>query len=81
MLSLDFQAFLPHMLERRSGHVVTIASVLGLVAADKISDYVASKFGQVGLDESLRAQFYLLGKDDPVAKKGVGPLKSDIVGL
>ena len=58
------------MLERRSGHIVTIASVLGLVAADKISDYVASKFGQVGLDESVKAQFYVLGKDDPVAKKG-----------
>ena len=64
------QAFLPHMLERRSGHIVTIASVLGLVAADRISDYVASKFAQVGLDESIKAHLYLKGKDDPVARKG-----------
>ena len=58
------------MLERKCGHIVTIASVLGLVAADKIADYVATKFGQVGLDESIKAQFYLLGKDDPFARKG-----------
>ncbi len=50
------RAFLPGMLERGSGHIVTVASAGGLVAAPKLSDYSASKFAAVGFDEALRME-------------------------
>ena len=50
------KAFLPGMIERRRGHVVTIASAGGLIGVPKLSDYSASKFAAVGFDESLRVE-------------------------
>ena len=49
-------AFLPGMIERDRGRVVTIASAAGLVGVAKQSDYSASKFAAVGFTESLRAE-------------------------
>lgn len=48
--------FLPEMLERDSGHVVTIASAGGLAATPRMTDYCSSKFAAVGFDESLRLE-------------------------
>ncbi|MFY9263174.1 MAG: SDR family oxidoreductase [Actinomycetaceae bacterium] len=50
------RAFLPGMLERDRGSVVTIASAAGLVGVARQTDYSASKFGAVGFAESLRAE-------------------------
>src|SRR5699024_8571434 len=50
------RAFLPDMLKRNRGHIVTIASAGGLVGISKLADYCASKFAAVGFDESLRAE-------------------------
>jgi all-trans-retinol dehydrogenase (NAD+) len=50
------KAFLPGMIERDSGHVVTIASAAGLIGVTGLADYSASKFAAVGFDESLRAE-------------------------
>jgi all-trans-retinol dehydrogenase (NAD+) len=50
------KAFLPGMIERGRGHVVTIASAGGLIGVPKLSDYSASKFAAVGFDESLRVE-------------------------
>lgn len=50
------RAFLPSMLERNSGHVVTIASAAGLAGTAKLTDYCSSKFAAVGFDESLRLE-------------------------
>jgi all-trans-retinol dehydrogenase (NAD+) len=50
------RAFLPGMLERDSGHVVTIASAAGLAGTSKLTDYCSSKFAAVGFDESLRVE-------------------------
>lgn len=47
------QQFLPAMSSRGSGHVVEIASIMGNVGVPRMSDYVASKFGVVGLYETL----------------------------
>lgn len=50
------RAFLPGMLERGQGHIVTIASAGGLVGTARLTDYCASKFAAVGFDESLRLE-------------------------
>ncbi|KAG8957666.1 hypothetical protein FRC03_009923, partial [Tulasnella sp. 419] len=48
------RAFLPEMIQQKSGHVVTVSSILGLAAAAQMSDYCASKAALVALHESLR---------------------------
>lgn len=48
--------FLPAMLARNSGHIVTIASAAGIVGIAKMTDYSASKHAAVGFDESLRLE-------------------------
>lgn len=48
------KAFLPEMMKAGTGHVVTIASLAGLLGVQKLADYCASKFAAVGFDESLR---------------------------
>uniref|UniRef100_A0AAX7UDL2 Short-chain dehydrogenase/reductase 3 n=1 Tax=Astatotilapia calliptera TaxID=8154 RepID=A0AAX7UDL2_ASTCA len=45
------KAFLPRMKEQNHGHIVTVASALGLFST--ACDYCASKFGAVGFHESL----------------------------
>src|SRR5206468_4187757 len=48
------RAFLPHMIERGSGHIVNTGSIAGLIAlTGEGAPYVASKFAVVGLSESL----------------------------
>jgi all-trans-retinol dehydrogenase (NAD+) len=50
------KAFLPSMIERNSGHIVTIASASGLIGVARLADYAASKWAAIGFDESLRAE-------------------------
>jgi all-trans-retinol dehydrogenase (NAD+) len=50
------KAFLPGMIEKGRGHLVTIASASGLIGVPKLSDYGASKWAAVGFDESLRME-------------------------
>ena len=50
------RAFLPDMIARNTGHVVTVASAGGLIGTAKLADYCASKFAAVGFDESIRAE-------------------------
>jgi len=48
--------FLPHMLERGSGHIVNTASIAGLVGwKDPSIPYTATKFAIVGVSEGLAA--------------------------
>ncbi|MDR2052140.1 MAG: SDR family oxidoreductase [Treponema sp.] len=47
------KAFLPGMLKRNSGHLVTIASAAGLIGITGLVDYSASKFGAFGYHEAL----------------------------
>jgi len=47
------RAILPEMKERRSGDIVNISSSAGLKGAPLTSAYSASKFGLIGMSESL----------------------------
>ncbi|XP_071958073.1 epidermal retinol dehydrogenase 2-like [Antedon mediterranea] len=55
------KSFLPSMIERNHGHIVTIASSAGLFGTKGLIDYCASKFAAVGLDESLRFELMFMG--------------------
>ena len=49
-------AFLPDMVARGSGHIVTVASAAGLMGSPRETDYAASKFAAVGFNEALRLE-------------------------
>jgi len=47
------RAVLPQMIERQTGDIINISSTLGLKGSAGASAYSASKFGVIGLSESL----------------------------
>jgi len=57
------RAFLPNMIENKSGHIVTIASAAGLLPNRRMAAYVASKWGLIGWSESLRLELEKLGRN------------------
>ncbi|KAI1890926.1 hypothetical protein AGOR_G00158620 [Albula goreensis] len=57
------KAFLPQMKAQNKGHIVTIASTLGLFSTACVEDYCASKFGAVGFHESLTHELQAEGLD------------------
>jgi short-subunit dehydrogenase len=48
------QAVLPQMLERGSGSIVNISSILGIMGVSRMGGYCATKFAVNGFTESLR---------------------------
>ncbi|XP_076039580.1 epidermal retinol dehydrogenase 2-like [Oratosquilla oratoria] len=56
------KAFLPEMLSADKGHIVTVASLAGMVGVNKLTDYCASKFAAVGFDETLRTELMVEGR-------------------
>jgi len=57
------KAFVPGMITRNHGHVITIASAAGLTGVAGLVDYCSSKYAAVGTAESLRQEVRKLGKD------------------
>lgn len=55
------RAVLPHMIERRSGHIVNMASMAGFVATPAYSVYAAGKFAVRGFSEALRREVGVFG--------------------
>lgn len=55
------QAVLPHMIERRSGHIINMGSMASFVATPTYSAYAASKFGVRGFSEALRREVGVFG--------------------
>lgn len=47
---------LPHMLAQRSGHIINMSSVAGLIAAPLITTYAAGKFGVRAFTDALRRE-------------------------
>jgi short-subunit dehydrogenase len=50
------KAFLPHLLKSRSGHIVNISSIFGIIALPTQGAYNASKFAVRGFTEALRQE-------------------------
>jgi len=50
------QAVLPTMLEKKSGHIINIASIAGLIGLPGSSTYCATKAGVVAFSEALRRE-------------------------
>lgn len=48
--------FAPRMVERRSGHIINLSSILGIFPAPNVTAYVASKFAVLGFSQSLRTE-------------------------
>jgi len=57
------KAFLPAMLEKDHGHIVSIASCAGLGGVRGLCDYCSSKFGAVGFQESLHMELKAMEKN------------------
>jgi len=56
------KAFLPGMLERNSGRIITLSSASGKLPAALNSDYAASKHGVIGLTKALALELGILKK-------------------
>lgn len=70
------RAVLSHMRERRSGHIINISSVSGMVGFPGLSAYSASKFAVEGFSESLRFEMLPFGVHVSVVEPGA--FKTDI---
>ncbi|MEH6405126.1 MAG: SDR family NAD(P)-dependent oxidoreductase [Sneathiella sp.] len=57
------QAVLPAMIERRSGHIITVGSMSALIPLPHVSGYVAAKAGLKAFTDSLRRELEGTGID------------------
>lgn len=66
---------LPHMIERREGHIINMASVSALIAPPLIASYSASKFGVRAFTDALRREVAPFG----IKVSGIypGPAKTE----
>ena len=53
--------FMPDMIKANKGHIVTIASLAGVVGTPGMADYSASKFGAFAIDECIRTEIQKFG--------------------
>ena len=58
---LTTRLVIPGMIERRSGHIVNLDSISGLLATPTYSIYSATKFGVRGFSEALRREVGVFG--------------------
>ncbi|WP_433971246.1 oxidoreductase [Tunturiibacter lichenicola] len=72
------RAFLPHLRKQRSGHILNISSIGGLIGGQGIGMYNATKFAVEGLSEALAAELAPLGIHVTVIEPG--PFRTDFLG-
>ncbi len=69
-------AVIPHMIQNKSGHIINISSIVGLVPYSLGNAYAASKSGLVSYSHSLRAELFPAGIH--VSTLCPGQVKTDI---
>ena len=72
------RAVLPHMRERRSGHIVNLSSVGGLVGFPGYGIYNSTKFAVEGLSEALAKEVAPLGIRVTIVEPG--PFRTNFLG-
>jgi NADP-dependent 3-hydroxy acid dehydrogenase YdfG len=72
------RAFLPHLREQRSGHILNLSSIGGLVSSPGMGYYNATKFAVEGLSEALAAELASLGIHVTIIEPG--PFRTDFLG-
>jgi NADP-dependent 3-hydroxy acid dehydrogenase YdfG len=72
------RAFLPHLRKQRSGHILNLSSIGGLVASPGIGFYNATKFAVEGLSEALAGELAPLGIRVTIIEPG--PFRTDFLG-
>jgi short-subunit dehydrogenase len=55
------RAVLPHMIKRRSGSIINMVSIAGLIGSPTYSIYAASKYAVRGFSEALRREVAVFG--------------------
>ena len=72
------RAFLPQLRKQRSGHILNLSSIGGVVAGPGIGFYNATKFAVEGMSESLAAELAPLGIRVTIIEPG--PFRTDFLG-
>jgi NAD(P)-dependent dehydrogenase (short-subunit alcohol dehydrogenase family) len=72
------RAFLPHLRERRSGHIFNLSSIGGLIGGAGWGYYNVTKFAVEGFSEALAAEMKPLGVHVTVVEPG--PFRTDYLG-
>jgi NAD(P)-dependent dehydrogenase (short-subunit alcohol dehydrogenase family) len=72
------RAFLPHLRKQRSGHILNLSSIGGLIGGPGMGYYNASKFAVEGLSEALAGELAPLGIHVTIVEPG--PFRTDFLG-
>lgn len=72
------RAFLPHLRERRSGHILNLSSIAGLVGGAGWGFYNTSKFAVEGFSEALAEELKPLGVHVTIVEPG--PFRTEFLG-
>ncbi len=72
------RALLPQFRERRSGNIVNLSSIGGLIGTPGVGYYNASKFAVNGLSEALAGEMEPLGVHVTIVEPG--PFRTDFLG-
>jgi NAD(P)-dependent dehydrogenase (short-subunit alcohol dehydrogenase family) len=72
------RAFLPHFRKQRSGNIVNLSSIAGLIGGAGWGYYNASKFAVNGFSEALAAEMAPLGVHVTIVEPG--PFRTDFLG-
>ena len=72
------RAFLPYLRKQRSGHILNLSSIGGLIGSPGWGFYNASKFAVNGFSEALAAELAPLGIHVTIVEPG--PFRTDFLG-